>query len=627
LSLDRFKSSAPSPISKTWARRYPPIAVALAMAMLIAVVVLPSALNIPQTNPTTVAEYAPVPPEDDSPPDTQGNVSALGLGTSSSLQRGLPIGSDTTTGPTEGQRRIQKRCVGKPARQTEDPMAPPCVPIFEGNNGGATWGGVTKDEIRVVVYSLYGSSSGSNRSVHCTTISPTATCSPGPRPRSLCDLDKPPNTDPGCVEPDSNQDFWFTKITRAYGRHFDLRYQTYGRHVHFYIWFAASTNPQAQRADAAEAFERVKPFASLGFNNHWTDAMAARKVLSFGGGAGGFQQASLFTRNAPYLWGFGPSIEYWVNAYADYVCTKLPGTTVSHADGNDIDGRPLVGQSRRYAFMYTTEATEPGLLKFRELVKPKLADCGITPAVEVDFPVAGPIDYAGGPASEQAYPQQNVAEMRQARVNTILWFGGLETKTGRAAREQQWFPEIVFVSDGGNLDGFYGGDAQDQTWWGNSYGITEALYQGTSLEEAPGFQACKEGDPGVTRDECQYGVDWEYRNHFLLFKGIQAAGPRLTPSSVDRGMHSLPSITSTNPMLASCHFDPGDFTCVKDRVEIWWDPNADNPFHEESGCQRMNSGAKRFLPGTWPREDTVMQNDKDPCGPTMGSAFVTVVNP
>src|SRR5688572_12407961 len=44
-----------------------------------------------------------------------------------------------------------RRCVGDPPRQTEDPQSPPCVAAWSGDNGGATWQGVTRDEIVVAV--------------------------------------------------------------------------------------------------------------------------------------------------------------------------------------------------------------------------------------------------------------------------------------------------------------------------------------------------------------------------------------------------------------------------------------------------------------------------------------------
>ena len=52
-------------------------------------VIMPSALNLPQSNPTTVLEYAPVPPEDeDEPPPQEGSLSSLSLGTSDTIETG-----------------------------------------------------------------------------------------------------------------------------------------------------------------------------------------------------------------------------------------------------------------------------------------------------------------------------------------------------------------------------------------------------------------------------------------------------------------------------------------------------------------------------------------------------------
>lgn len=45
------------------------------------------------------------------------------------------------------------RCVGDPPRQTADPLSPPCIPFWEGDNHCQTYGiGVDCDEVRIVVY-------------------------------------------------------------------------------------------------------------------------------------------------------------------------------------------------------------------------------------------------------------------------------------------------------------------------------------------------------------------------------------------------------------------------------------------------------------------------------------------
>ncbi|HEX9890000.1 MAG TPA: hypothetical protein VGA69_11015, partial [Nitriliruptorales bacterium] len=63
-----------------WSRRYPPL-LGVLLATVMAVAVLPSALNVPQSNPTQTLEFAPVPPEDDQPPPPDsGNVESRGRG-------------------------------------------------------------------------------------------------------------------------------------------------------------------------------------------------------------------------------------------------------------------------------------------------------------------------------------------------------------------------------------------------------------------------------------------------------------------------------------------------------------------------------------------------------------------
>src|SRR5438105_12253704 len=132
-----------------WTRAYPPL-ILLAIAVLAVVIILPSSLNLPQSNPTTVLEYAPVPPQDKNPPPLQGNLSNLGLGTSHTLALAAPPPPPPPVNNLLqgiGSRPNQKQCVGTPPRQTEDPTSPPCVPFFEGDNFGVTYQGVTKNEI------------------------------------------------------------------------------------------------------------------------------------------------------------------------------------------------------------------------------------------------------------------------------------------------------------------------------------------------------------------------------------------------------------------------------------------------------------------------------------------------
>src|SRR4051812_34404981 len=143
------------------ARRYPPL-VLFIFALVIALAVLPSALTLPRSNPAAVFEIVPSPPNNQQN-TPNANFGALDLGSSGSLNGGGAIGGDNPGAGlppkppapgapplpgAQGKTRFSKRCVRLPdgLHQTEDPLSPPCVADFQGDNGGATYQGVDGGE-------------------------------------------------------------------------------------------------------------------------------------------------------------------------------------------------------------------------------------------------------------------------------------------------------------------------------------------------------------------------------------------------------------------------------------------------------------------------------------------------
>src|SRR5688500_7914568 len=261
-------ATAPLPSAGEWSRKYPPL-VAILVALILAVAVLPSALNLPQTNPTQTLEYAPVPPEDDEPPpEITGNLSSLGLGSSSGVEGSAGEGAGPTIPPivAKGKNPTTKRCVGSPPRQTEDPIAPPCVAFFQGDNFGNTYQGVTKDEIRLLIYVDSGINDveGSKGS----EIRPE---------NQYYDL---------FVPQDPKGEHRIVTSLRGWQRYFNDRFQTYGRTVHFFVYFSSrDKSPENRRADAADNYSKIKPFAALTAAEEneidYVDALAQKGVLNF----------------------------------------------------------------------------------------------------------------------------------------------------------------------------------------------------------------------------------------------------------------------------------------------------------------------------------------------------------
>jgi hypothetical protein len=139
------------------------------------------------------------------------------------------------------------------------------------------------------------------------------------------------------------------------------------------------------------------------------------------------------------------------------------------------------------------------------------------------------------------------------------------------------------------------------------------------LEDAPGYRAYKEGDPaGASNPNDSAGVFARdsYRDHFMLFQGIQVAGPRLTPESIDQGFHAIPERSSDSPYTAAFYFDEGDYSSVKDAQEEWWDPSGRSRGggtpSNRPGCWRVVNEGNRVLAGQWARKDEVFRPG-DPC--------------
>src|SRR5687768_6307208 len=127
------------------------LALTLVLAALVAVV----SLTFRQTPPPTIAEFAPQAIEQitDSPDDQTSSRSERAGEDPAATDAGL--GAVPPAAPALDAPRV-RRCVGDPPRQIEYPQSPPCVPYWDGDNGGATYKGVTRDEIRVVVPSDTG---------------------------------------------------------------------------------------------------------------------------------------------------------------------------------------------------------------------------------------------------------------------------------------------------------------------------------------------------------------------------------------------------------------------------------------------------------------------------------------
>ena len=581
-------------VAGRWARRYPPL-LSIGVALLIAVAVLPSALNLPQTPPTQTLEYAPVPPDDQNDAPPQGNFAAFGLGRTSSLggtgalggdEGGLDgLGTRTTLKPVSPKhsRPPSLRCVQ--GRQTEDPLSPPCVATFDGDNFGATYQGVTGDEVRVVIY-LDGGINYINASDAGNTVAPAS---------KLFDLFQP------CDEDDSACDYFINRALRSWMKYFNDHFQTYGRVVHFWVYWSNQVNsnsPDNRQADAAEIYSKVKPFAVVSFASEpyedtFLEAMTDKQVLNFGSFGG--RQASFFQAHPKLIWGYLPSLDQQADQFGTYLCSKVVPYPVSNTFGDPA----MQGEPRTLGFIHAgPEQGQPGLLALYKAVRAKVEACGGKVVADAASPDTNGCLAQDNNWKDHSYGPQAMADFSQ-KVTTIIWTGCIDGDWAKSAAGIGYHPEWILIGDG-QLDGNNPVRLAQASaeFDGHAVVVTPQTYE-PALQQQTCYKAYREVDNELSDPDAGYICDY-YKNLFQLFVGIQVAGPRLGPTSIDEGFHAIPQRESGNPSTPACFYRQNDYTCVKDAQAEYWDASAQPPGDNRPGCWRSLEGGRRYLPGKWP---------------------------
>ena len=541
-------------------RRYPALGFLAAAALLASL--LPSALRVPLSGPTASAELAPVPGKSDSAP---GDLSALGEtstdglgGEESTAALGRPAvnrpggsedgGEQEPPAPDRGSGRnpANKRCVGNPPRQTEDPMSPPCVAFFDGDNGGATANGVTRDEIRVAF--------------------PHNCNQEGER----VDKVDPNGSDPRAV----------------LLRHYNERYQLYGRRVRLYHYqdecSSNSGTDSWYRARATRVSQAVDPFAVLtrapaSFSSRaaelrmWTDLIGGSR--------------STMRQGAPYLRSFMPDQEDFVDLVAEFICQKLAGRPARY-HGNPLDR----SRQRKFAVHMAgnTDGRSHGDQGLRRLQDRVAASCGDR---------AGELYVSTGVGQQIA---TDVARWSQEGVTTVVQFSAESWPYHTAAADSVgWRPEWLMVSEAilnGRFRTFH-----PATQMPNAFGLSFTPMLAERRHDWDAYRAYREAcpgcpEPGANAMEEILQYYWQY---LLLFRGFQAAGPRLTIENVDRGLRALPPVRSPDPRIPAAYYAPGNYSFLKDAAVVRWDVAGLPAGGRQPGCWRYVEHGKRYRAQDW----------------------------
>lgn len=515
----------------------------LAVSTLVAMVALPSSLRPPPSAQTEQAELSP-----DAPPDEQADsiIAALNRGTSASAGDGLgasggePGVSERDDALGEGApRKRPSSCpfgFGNPPRQTFSLYSPPCAPAFVGDNGGATWRGVTATEVVVAV-------------------APNG----GPRPSKTGWI----ATEPQAGETASDRTW------RVYQAYFNQQFQLYGRQLRLYGIRAEAT--ATQRSAAAVAADDVGAFAVLGRGPELFNEAVRRGMVTWG--ANGTDRRYMVD-NAPYMWSWAAEGDLLLEMAADMWCKQLAGGVAEWSRDPVVGGRP------RRLGVITYDS--PIHRDFEGVIRRELRGrCGDEPANVIRYNLNDNIQGLAGA----------MTRMRSAGVTTVACMCDELTPAALTndATNQGYFPEWFMIGPS-MMDLNANARLYNPGQWSQAFGLS-TLEMARAAGERDAYVAYRSVDPeGEPHEET---AEQYFQQLQQLVVGIQSAGPRLTASTYMSGLQQVPRRAPDPEWAVAGGFGPGDFTYADWASLVWWDPSAVDP-DGQPGAYRHLFGGRRF---------------------------------
>ena len=517
----------------------------LAATLALVVVVTAVGVTTRQAPPPTVAEFAPRAVEQ---VKAAADEQALGGGGGDGQDEAGGAGGDgpsTTTAPPAGGDEPKtprvNRCVGSPPRQIEDPQSPPCVPFWSGDNGGATYQGVSGTEVRIGV----------------------------------------PQFDP-----------YFHGILEAF---FNERFEFYGRKLKLINLGGNKSSPEEQTAAAEDADEQHQIFASAEMYEayHYQEELARRGIISVARTP--LYAEPMMRERRPYVWGYPMANDRMFAAIGDWICARLAGRKAEHA------GPLLAAQNRVYGLVFQVTAGSDNPATPAPLER-RLEACGIKVSEGARARYAGGVDTldpAKAAASTDTMRRSGVTTVICLCDSAVM--GGM----GRAASAQGYFPEWLMSTYIQQDISYVVRAFAPPEQLDHAFGLTFLPREVRPEDHPSWRAAKEIDPSGdqYTGDPIKL-TEWDiaYRGMLLLASGIQMAGPNLTPQTFEQGLWKAAFPNPLDPtMPGAVGFLDRDHTMTNDAAEFWWSNQARDPYKRQPGAFCYVAGGARHVSGSWPR--------------------------
>lgn len=427
-------------------------------------------------------------------------------------------GAPTTTIPATVDETRVRRCVGEPPRQTEDPQSPPCVNFWEGDNGGSTAKGVTRDEIRIAANKY---------------LAPKAA---------------------------------------ALAAHFNKRYQFYGRKLRV-VPVSSYDDPKLvavaadEEADAFAVLVTSYDNGSGRLDQRDFQREAARRGMITASGSSIYGTNDLYRELAPYAWTYGPTFDQLQTNLGRFVCSSLADKTAQFA-GNELKTKP-----RKFSVMVSKPIAGPVEIG---ALRDELARCrtGVTSTIEIDVFTDDDASHVAGTMARWQEDEVTTVlllapsdEVTQYMLKLPSSFEPEWVIGGVASHENeaQW-GVIAPANYRRSLFGAFSLNkllprADTPSWW--------------AYQEGPGYET---GPSSSYDPAADFETNNLYHSLLLLASGIQSAGPNLTPERFAAGLRNArfpnPAAGGSPYYQAHVDFGAGDFSLIDDSSVVWWNDTA-----------------------------------------------------
>lgn len=438
--------------------------------------------------------------------------------------------------------------------------SPPCRPKFVGNNGGATYRGVTDKEIRVVIFQ----------------------CQPNEQVNAILATQ-------GLAASEAEAQ----AMDDAAVKFINERYELYGRKIvsKRVIGDCPLTPPDpAKSRQAAAEVVKMNPFLvvhyAAGPETH--DVWSRAGIISLGGPS---MDVSFYAGRRPYRYDVFPSGTESADEVAEYYCKKMAKGTATNAGvviHPNIGGR---NTPRKLGVIIPDNgngAQTPVAARVKSLVE----KCS-----GKEVPI---FTYQSDINRAQEQTRVTIAGLISAKVTTVAFMGDLIAPvfTTNGATQNNYYPE--WLLPGQNLlDYDVLGRLYDQSQWAHAFGPSQ-LVKPVPFEQSDAQKIWKAaGNSGSACGSCNLATGY----WTLIGSLLQEAGPNLNPLTVERGSVGAQSRrggwaeTKGNPGVYLIKFGPGDYNAISDFREVYWDATATSGIDGKKGAYVDMNGGRRYEPG------------------------------